>query len=192
MFISVFFSYSALLNNLFSPDARKRVQLDRASVYTSNVINELNANLEKELRDNNDSLTSQINTWSIKFNSLIKKQTEPKRKKIAQYEAEYKDYKNKYEREVTLGGTITAQKKITKPGRGKEALKYEDKFNQVYLYDYQPLKKEISTIDDLSNNHNKFISTLLANNFITMASFQRFKQNYDKLIAFVRRGVNMS
>lgn len=164
MLTSVFFSYSALLDKIYSPDSRIRDELDRARITSNNIINSLTTDLFEYTKTLNDSTINLITDWQNSFNFIVRtvfiKATEQANEKMSQY----KKMQEFYNIELQKGGTPVSYKDIkglSPPGRGNIAIGLEKEMVNYFYTEVDPIITNLARIDSLLKKHKSDVSCLL-------------------------------
>ena len=160
-FLSVFFSYSALLDQIYDKNKRQQDEYNRsikqALLITSKVADIIETNNKKK----SIPIVNSINLW---FNLQISYiNSNPSLQKLRNeyiiLEAEYNRLFDTYKRELNHGITPN-NRGITSGGRGIIAIQYENKAQGFYFSQFQPIKTKINQIDSAETLFKQRYNTL--------------------------------
>ena len=149
MCISVFFSYSALLNAIFKPQARAREQLREARVEFAEIFTTLSDNLRNEQQHRRDEILKGLDSWYQELSHNVDQATETARHDLDSAEGHLKMLKKKADQERLLGGTTFRQngrQGITGDGRGPFARLYERQALEYEFKEVEPLKSRLEPV----------------------------------------------
>lgn len=180
MLTSVFFSYSALLDHIYTPENRKKEELDRAISQSTFMINKIMINRQKYLTDLSDSITVLLKEYdAIVSKSFSKGLLQVK----SEYNSNNKVYQNlidRYTKEKKYGGTIIRIDGGTvksPPGNGSIAKRYDSEMKNYYNNSVHHLEESLNNYSYLENRYNDLFNYLVE-------SYQNFtKKNFRKLVA---------
>ncbi len=151
MGISVFFSYSSLLDRVYLPEHRDQDQLQRAKSSINILATDLNQNLDKKLFAISSNCQESLSRWSRSVNSVAASLLAPQRDLRAKYEAKRSQLNALSQRERETGGTIVTiqgRKYISPKGRGEIAREYEEQADEFLYGSLNPLQAELNTKED--------------------------------------------
>ncbi|HBY01433.1 MAG TPA: hypothetical protein DEG92_02645 [Rikenellaceae bacterium] len=181
MIVSVFFSYSDLLNKMFSPEDRRRLQIERATEQASNIIYDVRLKIEDELNQTTSSIKSDFEKYNQEQNIAIKKSLTVLNDDINKTESKYKEFERLFKREVENGGTSISANQISKPGYGNISKDYENKYQTIYDSEYLPKKRDVEHLEKIIAN-NIFLANSVKNSHNTLLSenIRKYRENIDQ------------
>ena len=124
LLISVFFSYTALFNTVYSVEERKSNRIVNSITLGSKILGEIENSLIKEVKTKKlKTNLNNYNLWKQNVRKTLKNAIKDSQNELIRLEQEYKTLKNKYQHELDYGGTeyINSQgkKAFTTAGSGK-------------------------------------------------------------------------
>src|SRR5436305_159694 len=90
MATSVFFSYSGLLERVYTPSRRESDQLQRVRLASDVIITDLNQHLDSRLEATGADCRKSLSGWHDAMNLSANGQLDPLRREVRQYEMEHK------------------------------------------------------------------------------------------------------
>ncbi len=146
--LSAFFSYSALLDQIYEKSRRQQDEYNRsikqALVITSKVSDRIETNNKEKYVPVVNSLNSWFNSQTNYINSNAS--LRELRNQFITKQAEYNRLLDTYSREVNHGITPN-DRGITAGGRGSIAIQYENRAQRYYFSQLQPIERRVNQID---------------------------------------------
>ena len=189
--ISVFFSYSALLNQIYSYENRSNTQLNRAKINVTSIFNEKKSSYINNYKNHIKTYKKQLNDWNQRFNIALKPIVDKQTKLLEYNRNEYKKYEDLYHRELNEGGTVTEEGYVTGPGVGTYSKQYKKKYEDYYSK-YLIIKHRNEKLNGLVETNNNLVSTLLSKKTINDDSIViKFRKNYNEIVPIIASNLEL-